>query len=368
MSYLWNPVPTPTFTTTGAFASGALAYFYVGSSSTPLTVYRDSAMLSPHTWPVVASLTGVFPPIYIPYGTYRVRVLDANGALISDASGIDNPAPPSGGGGIVVTANQIFQTGFQIPMMRTGALSGFVRMNGQTLGNTSSLATEYAAADAADLFAFLWGQIPDSIAPVSGGRGASAAADFAANKTIVIPTWQGYGASGVDDMGAAAAGRLQAITTCSPTGASAIVPVASATGIAVGQNVIINGVSAGVVTLINGLNITLSVIPAAGANVSWRSSFFSDAQQIGAAAGAANLTLTTDQIPSHTHAPTWSKGIWLYEADPGAFDVNFVINRLYPRTAAQLNATPPLSIASTGGGHPAPNLQPTRLVTWYIKL
>lgn len=367
MSYLWNPVPAPVFTSTGAFAAGALAYFYLDDGTTPLVVYQNSALTVAYTWPVVASNTGVFPPIYIPYVTYRRRIVTADGVLISDAGNIDNPAPP-GTAGIVVTADQIFQTGDPVPRFRTGTMTGFVRMNGLTLGSALSAATEYAAADAANLFAFLWNNLPDSIAAVSSGRGATAVADFAANKTIVIPTMQGYLAAGVDDMGTTAAGRLQAITTCSPPGGSGVIPVTSVTGIAVGQNVWINGVSVGVVNSISGLNVTISTSPALGANVSWRSSFFSDAQQIGAVAGAANAIMTTAQMPTHNHGVTDPGHVHTYDsaaADVKAAGGTAAANVLAANTGS---ATTGITINNTGSGQPMGILQPTRLFTWYQKL
>lgn len=368
MAYLWNLEPSPIFTSTGAFASGALAYFYVGSSTTPLVVYQDSALTVPHDWPVVADMVGVFPPIYVPYGTYSRTIRAADTSLISTATGIDNPAPASGGGGIVVSADQIFQTGDPIWRLRTGTMTGWVRMNGRTIGNATSGATEYAAADAANLFAFLWNNLPDSIAPVSTGRGATAAADFAANKTIVVPTMQGYLAAGVDDMGTTAAGRLQAITTCNPPGGSGVIPVTSAAGIAVGQNVWINGVAAGVVNSISGLNITISTSPAAGANVSWRSSFFSDAQQIGATAGAANAIMTTAQMPTHNHGVTDPGHVHAYDSAGSNVSAAGGTSSASVTPANTASATTGITINNAGSGQPMGILQPTRLGTWYQKL
>lgn len=65
--------------------------------------------------------------------------------------------------------------------------SGWVLMDDGTIGNASSGATTRANADTEDLFTELWNSCADSECPVSSGRGASAAADFAANKTIQLP-------------------------------------------------------------------------------------------------------------------------------------------------------------------------------------
>lgn len=64
--------------------------------------------------------------------------------------------------------------------------TGWVLMQG-TIGNAASGATTRANADTEELFELLWDSMADAQAPVSGGRGASAQADFDANKTIGVP-------------------------------------------------------------------------------------------------------------------------------------------------------------------------------------
>jgi len=213
MAYLWNPVPSPVFTASGRFASGALAYFYVGGTTTPLVVYTSAALTTPHPSPVVADQNGIFPPIFLPYGTYRRRILDQNGTLLSDADNIDNPAPPASGGGIVVSADMAFQTGDPIWRMKLGPMTGWVRMNGLTIGSHLSSATERANDDTQNLFLFLWNNFADGIAAVSTGRGGSAAADYAANKTIVVPSMYQRGALNVDSSGTEIAGTAVGAAT-----------------------------------------------------------------------------------------------------------------------------------------------------------
>lgn len=67
---------------------------------------------------------------------------------------------------------------------RTTAPFGWVRQMGGTIGNTGSGASERANPDCRRLFVQRWNTFSDSLAPVSGGRGASAEADWAAGKTI----------------------------------------------------------------------------------------------------------------------------------------------------------------------------------------
>src|SRR5262249_53212371 len=54
----------------------------------------------------------------------------------------------------------------------------------------------------------LWDSWSNTEAPVSGGRGASAAADFAANKAIQLPDLRGRAPFGKGDMGNADAARI----------------------------------------------------------------------------------------------------------------------------------------------------------------
>jgi len=70
--------------------------------------------------------------------------------------------------------------------MKTVADPGWVMADDGTIGNTGSGATTRANADTEALFTLLWNNVTDDWAPVSDGRGASAAEDFAAGKTIAL--------------------------------------------------------------------------------------------------------------------------------------------------------------------------------------
>lgn len=63
---------------------------------------------------------------------------------------------------------------------------GYLLENGNTIGSAGSGATKAGAIYEA-IYQYYWNNISDTYAPVSTGRGASAAADFAANKTLTIP-------------------------------------------------------------------------------------------------------------------------------------------------------------------------------------
>lgn len=102
------------------------------------------------------------------------------------------------------------QVGVVKDYLGTTAPSGYVLLSGLTLGNAASGATGRANADTVALFTLLWDSMADAQAPVSTGRGVSAAADYAANKTITLPDARGRGTVGKDDMGGSAASRLTA--------------------------------------------------------------------------------------------------------------------------------------------------------------
>src|SRR3990167_7582697 len=86
---------------------------------------------------------------------------------------------------------QTFTTGDVKLSIKTVADLGWVLMDDKTIGNAASGATGRANADTVDLFTLLWTNTADAECPVSTGRGASAAADYAANKTIQLPLMLG---------------------------------------------------------------------------------------------------------------------------------------------------------------------------------
>ena len=81
----------------------------------------------------------------------------------------------------------IFTTGDVKMTLKTVADTSWVLMDDKTIGNAASGGTGRADADTVDLFTLLWTNTANAECPVSTGRGASAAADYAANKTIKLP-------------------------------------------------------------------------------------------------------------------------------------------------------------------------------------
>lgn len=243
---------------------------------------------------------------------------------IGVAAGGSNVATISSSGiadssGVVITA---IPTGAMMMFGATTAPTGWVRANGRTLGNASSSATERANADTEDLFSFLWTNYADSVCAVSSGRGASAAADYAANKTIGLPDTRGRAFFGLDDMGSTAASRLGAVITSQTTN--------------------------------------------------------------GASGGTETHTLTEAQLPSHTHTGTTaSDGTHTHGMSDGAVYNNTPSTTAFSYDTTAANTlyidnnratdsggahTHTFTTASAGSGTAHSNMPPAFLTTFIIKL
>lgn len=101
-----------------------------------------------------------------------------------------------------------FQTGMGVDWWGQSAPTGWVFADGRTIGSAASTATARANDDTQALFTFLWNNHSNTVCPVSGGRGASAAADWSANKTITLIDKRGRVSVGKDNMGGTAANRV----------------------------------------------------------------------------------------------------------------------------------------------------------------
>jgi hypothetical protein len=104
---------------------------------------------------------------------------------VAGAPGAPGAAGADGAPGIPGPAGE-FSTGDAKITLKTVADSGWVMMNDGTIGDATSGATTRADADCLALFTLLWTNISNALAPVSGGRGASALADWNAHKTIAL--------------------------------------------------------------------------------------------------------------------------------------------------------------------------------------
>lgn len=98
---------------------------------------------------------------------------------------------------VALLSAQLIPTGALQYFARTTAPTGWLITNGQTIGNGSSGATARANSDTEDLYTMLWENFSNTLLPIqdSSGtattRGASAAADYAADKRLPLPDDQG---------------------------------------------------------------------------------------------------------------------------------------------------------------------------------
>ena len=206
MGTIWGRSGTLEWDNNGILAEGALAYFYEAGTSTPKAVYSDGDESTAHEHPVEAD-DGRWPAVFIPFGSYKLVIKTAGGTTIFTADNIPNPEPFDET--FEVDEDAQYQTGDFIFVGKNGTRAGAVRCNARTIGDASSGATERANADCADLFAYIWNNYGSTLrAFVSGGAGATAAADFAAHKTIPMPNYRGVTIVGFDDMGNTAEGAF----------------------------------------------------------------------------------------------------------------------------------------------------------------
>lgn len=303
--------------TNGNFLAGGRLYFYAANTSTPQSAYKDTGLTLPHPNPIVLDASGRVPSFYLADGSIRVRLNNKAGVVQFDEANllVIGPSTGGGGGGTSVDATTIFQTGDVIWLDQSGNRTGWVRDNGRTIGSATSGASERANSDCQSLFEFLWQNYSDTICPVNGGRGASSSADWSANKFIGLPDKRGYVPGGLDDMGNSAASRY------------ANVPVVSGSAIIAG-----------------------SIL------------------------GEATHTLTTPEIPAHTHTatvtqPTFNVPARSSSAVGGGTDLvssngsgfAFNVNAVAVVAAAVTNA-------NAGGGGVHNNTPLTVLGTYYRKL
>lgn len=249
---------TQQFDMDGNPLSGGLLYFFAASTTTPQSAFQDIALTIPHPNPIVLDASGRVPMFYLADGNIKIRLATKGGVTVIAADNLLVIGPSSGGGGGgSVDPTTVMATGDIKSRFGLGPLGGFVRCNGETVGNAVSGSTERANADCQALFEYLWSTtVLGVFAGATPSRGATANADWLANKRIALPDLRGRTIAGMDDMGASAASRL----TSTYFGTSGIV--------------------------------------------------------LGNVGGTENVTLSTAQLPSHTHANTVNNGIMTGSTQP----------------------------------------------------
>lgn len=322
MAGLWNLSFQQLHDLNGNPYPGAKAYFYAADSLTPIAVYQDYGLGTAHPNPVEADANGVFPPVFLDEADnfFRQRITSRGGVVIgrTDLTVLPIIGPSGGGGGseVPVDPNALFQTGDVIWLDTAGTRAGWVRDNGRTIGSATSGASERANADCEQLYLFGWA----AGWTVSGGSGANAAADWAANKPITLPDKRLKGPFGLADMG----------------NTSAAVP--------------------------STLTFTTG-----------------DATTAGSICGGNSDTLDVSKIPSHAHANTLTDPGHAHSATyngsgaaSGSATSPIVIIQPIGQPASFVTASSTTGItinnANAGGGGPHNNVQLSVLGTFYRKL
>lgn len=193
---------------------GAKFYLYDANTSTPRTIYTDKNLSTPGATPTLADSNGMLPAMYTGTAAYRARLTDPDDVVIFDIQEMpgaeDTTTTPDPSVDGFVTGDIKFR-------VDADPQSGWVRLNGRTIGNASSAGTERKNADCEDLFTYLWNRHTWlTVSP--GGRGGSASVDWAASKTISLLDYRGHSPIGLDGMGNAPSGVISAISTATGEG------------------------------------------------------------------------------------------------------------------------------------------------------
>lgn len=196
---------------------GCLVNFYVaGTVATPQNAFADFGLTTSLGPVLTCDQAGRVPMHWLADGLIHVRLTTAAGTPIVDTT-LQVLGPSSGGGGgggVTIDPTTIFATGDEKTRYGIGALTGWVRENGLTLGNATSGATERANADTQALWIYLY--TTDANLAVSGGRTGNALNDYNANKQLTLPDMRGRGDWFLADMGNSASTVLTAATCASP--------------------------------------------------------------------------------------------------------------------------------------------------------
>lgn len=182
-----------------SFSVQGLQSFGTGAGSSNVAVNAISSQTATNTWTAYAG-TFIWPSVVgksLGAGgddaTYLEIVLTAGGSGVGDIL-FAKPKLYLGQIAVFPELDTYDQVDTVISSSRTGDfrsslnsfVPGWVAANDGTIGDPSSGATTRANQDAWQLYSLIWNNFLDNWAPVVGGRGATAIADFAANKPITL--------------------------------------------------------------------------------------------------------------------------------------------------------------------------------------
>jgi hypothetical protein len=93
----------PAFDTLGQMAPGAKMRFYDANTTNPRTVYTDDGLSIAYSQPVVADSAGIFPPVFVTTGVYKITIHNAADVLIATYDDID-PSLSTNAGALAVAS------------------------------------------------------------------------------------------------------------------------------------------------------------------------------------------------------------------------------------------------------------------------
>lgn len=154
----------------GVPLAGALLYFYVAGTTTPITVYQDSGLITPHQSPVVADASGIFPAIYVNTTTYKIVLQTSAGVAVKTYDNINTTSS----GATVLDSTFVIQNAsdltkqaqFSVASITTGTTRTFTLPDASgtllTTGSTATLPQAKAASSSSVILA------PNSLAQERG--------------------------------------------------------------------------------------------------------------------------------------------------------------------------------------------------------
>lgn len=174
--------------------------------------------------------------------------------------------------------------------------------------------------------------------------------------TFNLPDLRGRIPVGNDAMGGSAANRMQRSTTISTTNGSPTATPASMTGLAVGMTIVSTNVPAGTtITAVGSTTITMSGNASATASgTAARFSMLVDAQVLGKVGGTDVHTLILDEAPAHTHT------VASFTSGAGGGGA--------PLSSSNTGSQSLPTTNSQGGGKAHPNVQPSQVANYIIKV
>lgn len=388
MAWALSPLSMQTFVdNNGVLIRPAKLYFYAVDTLDPLTVYQDSDLSVPYPQPVTTGGSGRVPAIYVGEQNYRVRIFDTANNLVEDIPEL--PGAQTGGGGPAPTPDTAIETGMIVADMGNGATkAGWVRLNGGTIGSALSGADERANADAQALFVRLWGQLADTEAPVLPSRGTTANGDWLANKRLTLPDGRNAGLIGLGTMGKAERGLLNNAALVWNTGGGSGKAGSSVGAAFQAMTVAQMPVHKHVLTdpghlhpLVDPTHLHSMTQSAHGHGISetphahgivdnghTHNVYQGLATGGGAGAGLAGASVDRTNTGAILNAGTNIQIVATYTG-PTVNNASITIANVANATGITMGSVVTgITMADTGGGAVQNNMQPSLVVTWYIRL